>query len=61
MFGERKMVRAGYAWHIFAKFPCNSGGVRIAIRKSSYGAERFAVKFSEQNNVATWLRVRLIR
>jgi hypothetical protein len=55
------MVRAGYAWHIFAKFPCNSGGVRIAIRKSSYGAERFAVKFSEQNNVATWLRVRLIR
>ncbi len=53
MFGERNMTRAGYRWTVFAYFKCNSGGVRVAVRKTSRGAERFAELFSQRNRVET--------
>jgi len=53
MKGIRNLNRAGYAWHIFAYFPCNAGGVRIAVRKTPEGAERFAKLFAKKNDVDT--------
>jgi hypothetical protein len=57
MKGIRNVTRAGYAWHIFAYFSCNAGGVRIAVRKTPEGAERFAQIFSKKNNVETMWRL----
>lgn len=51
--GDRNLVRAGFAWHVYAYFACNAAGVRVAVRKSSRGAERFALAFAKKNNVAT--------
>lgn len=45
MLGERNMIRAGYRWDVIACFNGNSSGVRVAIRKTKRGAERFAEKF----------------
>ena len=53
MIGERNMIRAGYRWHVFAFFPCNASGVRVAIRKTLHGAVRFANWFSKTNHVET--------
>lgn len=51
MKGERNLQRAGYVWHVFTYFPCNGGGVRIAIRKSLRGAVNFADRFRDLNHV----------
>ncbi len=49
MTGERDMARAGYRWDVFADFLCNTGGVRVAIRKTKRGAEMTAARFAEAN------------
>lgn len=51
MRGERRLVRAGYRWHVFAYFPCNAAGVRVAVCRSPQGAERFASAFAAKNGV----------
>jgi hypothetical protein len=55
--GERRLVRAGHAWHVFAYFPCNAAGVRVAVRRSPRGAERFARAFARRNRVETSWRI----
>lgn len=52
MTGERNIIRAGYAWHVFAYFPCNSSAVRVAVRKTPRAAERFAKAFAKSLLVA---------
>lgn len=48
-----------YRWHVFARFPCNASGVRVAIRKTERGAEKYARKFARKNRVPTsWVIVR---
>jgi len=61
MKGERQLVRAGYAWHVFAQFPCNVSGVRVAVRKTPRGAEHFAKMFAKRNNVETSWALRRLR
>jgi hypothetical protein len=51
MYGEQNLIRAGYAWHVFAYFSCNSSGVRIAVRKTEQGAVRYGLAFARRNNV----------
>jgi hypothetical protein len=53
MFGERKMIASGYRWDVFAWFPCNASGVRVATRKTLRDAVRFANWFSKTNHVDT--------
>jgi hypothetical protein len=53
MKGERSLIHNGYVWDVFAYFPCNASGVRVATRKTSYGACRFAARFSKLNHVET--------
>lgn len=53
MFGERRMIAAGYRWAVFAYFPCNASGVRVAIRKTRAGAIRVAERFTKTNHVDT--------
>jgi len=56
--GERSLTHAGYAWHVFAYFPCNTSGVRVAVCKTSQGAERAARAFARKNKVhVTWRRM----
>ncbi len=57
MFGERNMIRAGYRWDVIASFPCNAGGVRVAIRKTRRGAERFSERFGKLNRIDTHIRL----
>jgi hypothetical protein len=49
--GERKQAAAGYAYHLYAYFTCNASGARVAIRKTSRGADRFATTFAKKNGV----------
>lgn len=58
MIGERHQAKAGYRYHVFAYFPCNAAGVRIAVRKTARGAERFATAFAKRNSVYVFWRVR---
>jgi hypothetical protein len=58
MKGIRNMTRLGYYWNIYAYFPCNAGGVRVATRKTPEGAERFARSFSKKNKVDVSWRIR---
>ena len=51
--GVRNVIRAGYSWHVFAYFPCNASGVRVVVRKTPEGAERFAKLFAARNSVET--------
>lgn len=52
---------AGYVWDVFAYFPFNAGGVRVAVRKTRHGAERFARLFKRRNRVETSWRLRFAR
>lgn len=58
MFGQRQMIRNGYRWDVFAYFPCNAGGVRVAVRKTPEGAARFAASFARLNRVNTSTKMR---
>lgn len=59
MTGERNLIRAGYRWHIFAYFSCNKPtGVRVAVRKTKRGAERFMVEFASRNDVEVSAKLR---
>lgn len=58
MTGERNMIRDGYRWDVFAYFPCNAAGVRVATRKTRRGAERCADRFGRLNNAPTSFRLR---
>jgi len=58
MFGQQQMIRSGYRWDVFARFPCNAGGVRVAVRKTPEGAARFARRFARLNRVNTSTRIR---
>lgn len=49
MTGERNLIRNGWRWDVIVDFPCNSGGVRVATRKTKRGAGRFARKFYRSN------------
>jgi len=61
MTGERLMARDGYRWDVFARFPCNASGVRVAVRKTPGGAMSFAERFGRTNRVDTWTKIRLDR
>lgn len=59
--GERNLTRAGYRFDIIVDFPGNNGNVRVAVRKTKRGAERFAELFRKRNKLprgSTWLRLR---
>lgn len=56
--GERNMVKAGYRWDVIAYFPCNAGGVRVAVRETRRHAERYVRWFEARNHVGTSLRLR---
>lgn len=58
MRGERRQARAGFRYHVFAYFPCNASGVRVAIRKTPAGAERAALAFAKRNRVDVSWRLR---
>lgn len=49
MTGERNMIRDGWRWDVIADFPCNTMGVRVAVRKTKRGAALFAKKFYKLN------------
>lgn len=52
------MIRAGYRWDIIAEFQ-HGCGVRVAVRKTKRGAERFAETFRRINRLRlTHLRLR---
>jgi hypothetical protein len=61
MIGDRKMASDGYRWDVFARFPCNASGVRVAVRKTAGGAMNFAKRFGRTNRVNTWTKIRLDR
>ncbi len=44
MKGERNMIRDGWRWDVFACFKGSGTGVRVAIRRTKRGAQRFADK-----------------
>lgn len=58
MTGERSLARNGYRWDVFAYFPCNASGVRVAVRKTSRGAAQFAARFGRLNRVNTSTKMR---
>jgi hypothetical protein len=58
MIGDRKMASDGYRWDVFARFPCNASGVRVAVCKTAGGAMRFAERFGRKNRVDTWTKIR---
>lgn len=49
MLGQGNMIEAGYRWDVIADFPCNSTGVRVAVRKTKRGAGEFAKLFYKRN------------
>lgn len=61
MMGERKLIKAGYRYHVFAHFPGNASGVRVAIRKTARTAKRFAQAFSKKNHIEVSWGLRLTR
>lgn len=47
-------------WYdVFAHFPCNASGVRVATRRSPEAAEKFMESFTKKNRVGTRCRIRL--
>ncbi len=59
--GDRNMIRAGYRYDIIIDFPGNKGNVRVAVRKTRRGAERFAEIFRRRNLLklgSAWIRLR---
>lgn len=55
---RRSLASNGYRFDVIAYFPCNSCGVRVGVRRTRHGAERFAVLFGRRNAVQTSLRLR---
>jgi hypothetical protein len=45
----------GWAYHVFAYFPCNASGVRVAVKRSRAAAQKFADTFAKRNRVETAL------
>lgn len=58
MLGQGDMIKAGYRWDVFAYFPCNASGVRVAVRKTKRGAVQQAARFTAKNRVATGVKLR---
>ena len=59
MARRAKKERIVVWYDVFAYFPCNASGVRVATRRSPEAAQRFMANFTKKNRVGTGCRVRL--
>lgn len=54
-----KKSKLRVVWDVFARFPCNSSGVRVGVHGSRAAAIRYMDSFTRRNRVETTARIRL--